>query len=67
MYIEGIINDFDKSSKHLVYESKVKVKCDFSKAYLEKLGFSWPYIDINYIRNYFKYLENIGYLNINTK
>lgn len=67
MYIEGIINDFNKSNKHLVYESKVKVKCDFSKAYLEKLGFSWPYIDINYIRNYFKYLENIGYLNINTK
>ena len=67
MYIEGIINDFDKSNKHLVYESKVKVKCDFSKVYLEKLGFSWPNIDINYIRNYFKYLENIGYLNINTK
>ena len=67
MYIEGIINDFDKSNKHLVYESNVKVKCDFSKAFLEKIGFQWPYIDINYMRNYFKYLGNIGYLNVNIK
>ncbi len=64
MYIEGIINDFDKKSKHLIYESKVKVQCDFSKEYLSKLGVNWPFIDINYMRNYFKYLEDIGYLNV---
>lgn len=63
VYIQGIINDFNKNTKHLEYESKVKVQCDFSKTYLEKLGFSWPYIDVNYIKNYFKYLEDIGYLN----
>lgn len=67
MFIEGIINDFDKKDKHLIYDSKVKVKCDFSKEYLSKLGFNWPNIDINYIRNYFKYLENVGYLNIKIK
>lgn len=67
MYIEGIINDFDKSNKHLVYESEVKVKCDFSKEFLDKIGFEWPYIDINYIRNYFSYLKNIGYFNIDLK
>ena len=65
MYIEGIINDFDKTNKHLVYESEVKVKCDFSKEFLHTIGFDWPFIDINYIRNYFQYLKNIGYLNIN--
>ena len=65
MYIEGIINDFDKKNKHLVYESEVKVKCDFSKEFLHKIGFDWPFIDINYIKNYFQYLKNIGYLNIN--
>ena len=67
MYIEGIINDFDKNNKHLIYESNVKVQSKFSTKYLERLGFTWPYIDINYIRNYFKYLENIGYLNIKIK
>jgi len=67
MYIEGIINDFDKENKHLIYESKVKVECDFSKEYLSKLGVNWPEIDINYLRNYFKYLEDIGYLNIKIK
>ena len=63
-YLEGIINDFNKDKK-LVYESPVKIKSDFTKIFLEKIGFSWPDIDKNYIYNYLKYLSDIGYFNIN--
>lgn len=64
MYLEGIINDFNKD-KELVYESPVKIKSDFTNTFLNKIGFSWPYIDKNYIYNYLKYLADIGYFNIN--
>ena len=63
-YLEGIINDLN-SDKKLVYESEVKIKSDFTKAVLEKMGFNWPIIDERYLRNYFKYLADIGYFNIN--
>ncbi len=62
-YLEGIINDLNKDKK-LVYESNIKIKSDFSKLVLEKIGFEWPYIDVRYIRNYLKYLADIGYFNI---
>ena len=62
-YLEGIINDLS-ADKRLVYESEVKIKSDFSKVALEKLGFKWPVIDERYLRNYFKYLADIGYFNI---
>ena len=60
--IEGIINDLT-TDKKLVYKSEVNIKSDFTKEFLYKTGFEWPYIDINYIRNYFKYLIDIGYFN----
>ena len=62
-FLEGIINDLN-SDKKLVYESEVKIKSDFSRVLLEKMGFSWPIIDERYLRNYFKYLADIGYFNI---
>lgn len=62
-YLEGIINDLDKDKK-LVYDSNVKIKSDFTKEILQKIGFEWPYIDKKYIRNYLKYLSDIGYFNI---
>ena len=64
--IEGIINDLTVDKK-LVYKSEINIKSDFTKEFLYKCGFEWPYIDINYIRNYFKYLIDIGYFNINIK
>ena len=64
--LSGIIRDFN-SEKKLVYQSNIKIKSDFTKQFLENIGFKWPYIDINYIRNYFKYLIDIGYLNIKLK
>ena len=63
-YLEGIINDLNYDKK-LVYESEVKIKSDFSSAVLAKMGFKWPIIDERYLRNYFKYLADIGYFNIN--
>ena len=63
-YLEGIINDLN-SDKKLVYESEVKIKSDFSKEILSKMGFKWPIIDERYLKNYFKYLADIGYFNIN--
>lgn len=62
-YIEGIANDLT-ADKKLSYKSEVNIKSDFTKEFLFKTGFEWPYIDINYIRNYFKYLTDIGYFNI---
>lgn len=61
--LEGIINDLN-SDKQLVYKSQVNIESDFTKEFLLKTGFEWPYIDINYIRNYFNYLVNIGYFNL---
>ena len=65
-YLEGIINDLDENKK-LIYESNVKIESDFSKKILEKLSFEWPYIDKIYIKNYLKYLTDIGYFNIKMK
>ena len=62
-YLEGIINDFNES-KELIYESPVKIKSDFTKEYLKQIGFEWPYINKKYIKNYLKYLADIGYFNI---
>lgn len=61
--LEGIISDLN-SDKQLVYNSQVHIESDFTKEFLLKTGFEWPYIDINYIRNYFNYLVNIGYFNL---
>ena len=60
--VEGIINDLTPDKK-LVYKSEINIESDFTKEFLFKCGFEWPYIDINYIRNYFKYLIDIGYFN----
>lgn len=62
-YLQGIINDFDENQE-LSYESNVKIKSEFTKKVLKEIGFEWPYIDTNYLRNYFKYLSDIGYFNI---
>ena len=64
--LSGIIRDFN-SEKKLIYKSNIKIKSDFTQQFLENIGFEWPYIDINYIRNYFKYLVDIGYLNVKLK
>lgn len=62
-YLNGIVNDLNKDKK-LVYQSDVNIKSDFTKEFLSKIGFEWPAIDQRYLRNYFKYLADIGYFNI---
>jgi len=65
-YLQGIINDLDENQE-LSYESDVKIESQFTKKVLKEIGFEWPYIDTNYLKNYFKYLSQIGYFNINVK
>lgn len=43
-----ILNDFDKDF-NLVYDSRIKIKNDFSKHVLSEAGFNWPIIDKDYI------------------
>ena len=65
-YLQGIMNDFNEEEE-LVYESNVKIESEFTKRFLEKINFEWPYIDTNYLKNYFKYLSDIGYFNVHVK
>jgi len=65
-YLQGIINDLDENQE-LSYESDVKIESQFTKKVLKEIGFEWPYIDTTYLKNYFKYLSQIGYFNINVK
>ncbi len=62
--LEGIVKDLNKD-KQLVYESNIKIKSEFTREFLRRLGFEWPDIDKRYIKNYLKYLSDIGYFNIN--
>lgn len=62
-YLDGIINDLTPD-KQLVYDSHIKIKSQFSKYVLNKIGFNWPLISDNYIYNYLKYFIDVGYFNI---
>ena len=53
--ISSLVNDFDEH-QHLVYDSKIKLKCTFSNQFLDKIGFHWPIINKDYIS---KLLRNI--------
>jgi len=59
--LSGILRDFDVNKK-LVYESKIKIKSEFSIEYLSKIGFEWPYIDENYLTKFLDYFRSIGYI-----
>lgn len=62
-FLNGIVNDLN-AEKKLVYQSEVSIKSNFTKEFLKKAGFEWPIISEKYLRNYFKYLADIGYFNI---
>ena len=51
--ISHITNDLDKN-KNLVYVSNIKIKNDFSKAFLDKIHFKWAKINKRYIRKLLK-------------
>lgn len=60
--LSGIIHDLDKD-KHLVYTSNIRLNCDFTEAYLQKIGFNWLDINEEYLLKYIKYLNKIGFIN----
>lgn len=62
-FLNGIVNDLN-TEKKLVYQSEVTIKSNFTKEFLKKTGFEWPIISERYLRNYFKYLADIGYFSI---
>ena len=59
--LSGIINDFDKE-KRLTYNSEIDILSEFTRAFLYKIGFTWPKIDEKYIEKYIKYLTKIKFL-----
>ena len=60
--IAGIIPDLDKN-KNLKLIFNVIPKAEFTNAFLNKLGFKWPDIDLDYFSNFINYFKNIGFLN----
>ncbi len=58
MNIDGIINDFDKN-KTISYDSNIHIYSEFTRAFLYLLNFTWPTINIEYIKKYLKYLNLI--------
>ena len=59
--LSGILRDFDSDEK-LVYESPIKLNCDFTKQYLAKTKFNWPNIGKDYLIRFLDYFCSIGYL-----
>ncbi|MDO5555172.1 MAG: amino acid adenylation domain-containing protein [Clostridia bacterium] len=59
--IEGIATDLNQSEM-LKYESNVKLNCDFTTDFLNKVNFEWNEINTSYLNKVFKYLKEIGYM-----
>lgn len=60
--LSGIIYDLDEN-KNLIYTSDILLNADFTKQYLEKIGFKWKKINKNYIIKYMNYLKQTGFIN----
>ena len=59
--ISGIVQDLD-SNKNLVYTSRIKLDASFTIQYLNKIGFKWNAIDINYIVKCINYFKKIKFI-----
>ncbi len=59
--LSGIIYDLDEN-KNLIYTSNVRLICNFTEKYLNKLGFRWKKIDKEYIIRYMNYLKKIKFI-----
>ncbi len=60
---EALINDMDENG-NLVYDSNIRILNDFTKEYMELLGFEWSEIDFEYMKRYVEYFRKIGYLEV---
>lgn len=59
-FIEGIIIDLSKD-KTLEYQTNTTIKSDFTIQLLKKLGFEWPEITEEYVKNYMLYFKEHDY------
>lgn len=59
--LNGIINDLNENSM-LNYKTSVNVKSDYTRKYLDEIGFNWPKIDSRYVIGYINYLREIGFI-----
>jgi len=60
---EALMNDMD-SDNRLAYDSNISIENTFTVWYLNRLGFEWPNIDIEYLAQYIDYFRSIGYLEV---
>ncbi len=54
--LSHLINDFDKDL-NLNYKTNIILKSELTKKYLKDIGFDWPEIDRNYIKNLITCIE----------
>ena len=59
--ISGIIQDIDKNKK-FTYTSKVRLDCDFTNKFLNKVGFNWVSYDGLYINKCFDYFKKVHFI-----
>lgn len=58
--ISGIVTYLD-SDKTLKILSNVILNAEFTNKYLKSIDFTWPEIDLSYIRKFFEYFRTINY------
>lgn len=57
---EALQNDLDDAGR-LVYDSNIHIRNAFTVWFLEKVGFRWAKIDLDYVRGYLDYFRKLGY------
>lgn len=60
---EALINDMDENG-NLVYDSNIHIENELTLKYLDKIGFDWSEIGLDYLKGYFDYFRNLGYLEV---
>lgn len=60
--ISGIVADLNEKKEFSLY-ANILLDTEFSKIYLQKIGFKWPKIDQEYINKYIQYFKDLNYFN----
>jgi amino acid adenylation domain-containing protein/thioester reductase-like protein len=60
-YLPGLMVYLNKTGE-LAFANSLKISSDISVDYLQKLGFSWPSADQDYLRKLVGYMQKTGYL-----
>jgi thioester reductase-like protein len=60
---EAFQNDMDENGK-LLYDSNIHIVNDFTMWFMNKVGFEWCEIDLEYIKGYIEYFRKLGYLEV---